>query len=188
MQTVRINPYTIIYKLPKTDYIVDFATCAEPKETLASFYNRQSKKPELLINGGLFVMSTGKPIANYRDERIDKAVSSGYIYGMGVTDKGEMMTGSVKTNFKDFISGYPCLISNGKAEKITYAKELDGRNPRTAIGYTDTEYLVLIVYGRTASAKGATFAEMQEIFIRMRAKFAINLAQSFNKYYEINCQ
>lgn len=175
MKIVKINPYTTIYHLPKTEYEVDFATCKEPKETLSSFYNRQSRKPELLINGGLFVMATGKPIANYRDERIDKAISSGYIYGMGVNDKGEMVTGSCKTNFKDFISGYPCLVSNGKAEKITYAKELDGRHPRTVIGYNDTDYLVMIVDGRTNSAKGATFAELQSWLIGQGAKFAINL-------------
>lgn len=176
MEKIAINAYTHVYKIGKSEVKrVDFASCAEPKEKLSSFYARQKEKPDIVINGGLFVMSSGKPIANYRDERVDKAVSSSYIYGMGINDAGEMVTSSVKTPYKDFISGYPCLISNGKADKITYATELDGRNPRTAIGYDADHYYIMIVDGRTRKNLGATFSQMQQWFLSLGAEFAINL-------------
>lgn len=176
MEKIALNAYTHVYKIAKSEVErVDFASCKEPKETLSSFYARQSEKPKIVINGGLFVMSSGKPIANYRDERVDKAVSSSYIYGMGINDAGEMVTSSVKTPYKDFISGYPCLVSNGAADKITYATELDGRNPRTAIGYDADHYYIMIVDGRTSKNLGATFSQMQQWFISLGAEFAINL-------------
>lgn len=176
MQTITINAYTKLYKLQKSEYIVDIATCKEPKETLSSFYNRQTNKPDILINGGLFVMSNGKPIANFMDEKVKLAINSNYLYGMGVTSKGEMMTGSVNSAyFKDFVSGYPILVSNGKAENITFAKEIDGKHPRTAIGHNSTHYFILIVDGRTSTNKGATFSEMQKWLIKYGVTFAVNL-------------
>ena len=36
---------------------LEFALCKEPKETLAAFYNRQTKKPNVLTNAGFFAKS-----------------------------------------------------------------------------------------------------------------------------------
>lgn len=174
-QVIKYNPYTYVIKLPKKDYIVDFALCKEPKETLSQFYNRANPKPEYLINGGFFSMSNGATTFTYKDE--NKWISdSQYKMGFGVTHQGEMKYCMAQDNtVKDFICGYPYFLHNGEKQKLYYAQDVDGRHPRTAIGYNDDYYFIVIVDGRTAINKGMTFSELADVFISIGAKYAMNL-------------
>ena len=63
------NTYTVYAKIPidKVDKI-DFVSMAEPLETMESYYNRQTRKPDFMINGGFFSWTNGKPILTYKDE------------------------------------------------------------------------------------------------------------------------
>ena len=46
------------------DYI-DFDLCSQPKETLGHYYNRQERKPEILINGGFFSLKNGQTLLEF---------------------------------------------------------------------------------------------------------------------------
>lgn len=62
-QTVKINSYTQLDIVPHSSIeAVDFEKCADPKETLGSYYSSKEKKPQIMINGGLFNMSTGHEV------------------------------------------------------------------------------------------------------------------------------
>lgn len=59
-QTVKINSYTQLDIVPHSSIeAVAFEKCADPKETLGGYYSSKEKKPQIMINGGLFNMSTG---------------------------------------------------------------------------------------------------------------------------------
>jgi N-acetylmuramoyl-L-alanine amidase len=169
------NSYTYVVRLDKAKYKIDFVTCSQPKETLSSFYKRQAKKPAYLINGGLFNMKTGAPVFTFEDENSVKSTST-YNVGFGVDISGFMSFGVAgNPAFKDFVSGYPYLIGDGKKTGFTYAQELAGRNPRTALGYNDKYYFLVAVDGRTPKNKGMTFSELQDLFLSLGATYAINL-------------
>ena len=52
--------YVHIVEIPRNEIDeISVEQCAQPRETLKSFYNRQTKKPDVLINGGLFGMNNG---------------------------------------------------------------------------------------------------------------------------------
>lgn len=56
-QTVKINSYTQLDIVPYDSIeSLTFEKCKDPKETLGSFYARKEKKPQIMINGGLFNM------------------------------------------------------------------------------------------------------------------------------------
>ena len=62
-QTVKINSYTQLDIVPHSSIeAVAFEKCADPKETLGSYYSNKEKKPQIIINGGLFNMSTGHEV------------------------------------------------------------------------------------------------------------------------------
>lgn len=171
-EIVKHNRYTTIIKLPKTQYRVDFATAKEPKETLGNFYARQSVKPEFVINGGFFALNTGNPVFDFKDEGKVKAAEKNRM-GLGVNN-GVMSWGYMQ-DFQDFISGYPYLVHNGIKLSPTYAKEIDGRHPRTAIGYDDKFYYLVLVDGRTLLNRGMTLSELADLFVKLKVSHAVNL-------------
>ena len=62
-QTVKINSYTQLDIVPHSSIeAVAFEKCADPKETLGSYYSSKEKKLQIMINGGLFNMSTGHEV------------------------------------------------------------------------------------------------------------------------------
>ena len=152
---------------------VDIAHCAEPKETLISYYNRQTNKPTLLSNCGFFAMSTGVPVFNFIDEGTVKSDNTMYRWGMGIpSDHKSIQYGCIdhNTNWTDFISGYPVLLDNGNKCDFSYAKNLNYKAKRTFIGYND-EYVFL----GTIEGSGMTFPEMQNYLLKLGMKYAINL-------------
>ena len=72
--------YVTIYKINKSEINkIDFILCNQPTETLESFYKRQTIKPNILFNGGLFSLSNGNTYFTYRDE--NKTISAcGYCF------------------------------------------------------------------------------------------------------------
>lgn len=164
--------YVIIAKIDKKEvYKIDFTTCAEPRETLNNFYTRQNTKPTLLVNGGFFNMFTGAPVFNFVDDGVSKSSDAKYQWGIGVTSDTDLEY-SCKSNkiWKDFISGYPNLIDGGKKLKIDFAKELDYKARRTALGYNkDYIYIVCV------ENPGMNFSELQDVLLGLKCEFAINL-------------
>lgn len=164
--------YIIVAEINKSEaYRLDFATCKEPRETLQSFYNRQSTKPTLLVNAGFFNMSNGDPVFNFVDESRIEASSNQYKWGMGIKGDNDLIYGyQSQYQWRDFISGYPNLIDGGKKVKIDFAKEINYQARRTMLGYNKSKIFVVCV-----EDPGITFDIAQSILLDLGCEYAINL-------------
>lgn len=151
---------------------IHFALCQQPRETLSSFYKRQTIKPDVICNGGLFNMADGVTMFEYRTD--DKAISTTVKYkvGMGINRAtGELEYGNIdEGKFIDFISGYPPLVCNGVRVSTDIAKELDYKARRTALGYNSNKIFLVAVEGR-----GLTFAGLTNVMLGLHCTHAINL-------------
>lgn len=143
----------------------------QPRETLQSFYDRQTKKPNLVTNLGLFGMnSAGLPcfslVSNHQQYAYDGLRTEGF----GITDSNELLYGQHKErDWKDFCSAYPMLIKDGKKTIITYATELAYKTRRTCIGY-DTNYIYVIC----VDSPGMTYDELQSLGLSLDLSFMLN--------------
>lgn len=88
------------------------------------------------------------------------------------------LSGNYK-NFKHIISGGPFLIKDGKIFIDTAEEKLNaitGRNPRSAIGYTDDNVLIIVtVDGRKEGTDGVTLQELAKIMKDLKCTNAMNL-------------
>ena len=162
--TVAEIPFTEISKL-------DFALCNEPTETLESFYNRQPKKPNVLVNGGFFSMADGITSFTYKDEWRNISEQR-YPTGIGITTDNKIVYGNMaELNVRDFITAYPMLVINGTVQNsFGAAEELNYKARRTCIGYNrDTFYLV------TVDAPGLTLNELAKLMKELGCVYAANL-------------
>jgi len=174
-----------VYTHPKYSYVrvaeilkseikkLDFATCKQPKETLAAFYQRQTEKPALVVNGGFFNMSTGEAVFNYQDEQVVMSRHDLHQWGMGVTTNNELIFGHLTSrNWRDFMSGYPNLVENGQKVSTAYLNNssTNCRARRTMLGYNDTRIFIVCV-----ESPGMIFSEMQNLMLSIGCKYAINL-------------
>ena len=173
-----------VYNPAKYDYVtvvemskdelerVDMATCKQPRETLKSYYDKQEVKPDILINGGFFSMADGTPCFYFVDEGEDLSEQDAYTYGIGVVDENELIYANVfsRTDWRDFVSGYPVLIENGKKCKITFAQEINYNARRTMLGYNDKNVYVVAI-----DSPGLAFTKMQELMLELGCTYAINL-------------
>ena len=82
-------------------------------------------------------------------------------------------------NVKHIISGGPYLVKNGDVFVDTTAQKLNsigGRNPRTAIGYTrDNDLILLTADGREGNSIGLTLSELAYFMKSLGCVNAINL-------------
>jgi len=151
---------------------IHFALCQQPRETLSAFYKRQTIKPEVICNGGLFNMADGVTMFEYRTD--DKAISTTVKYkvGMGINRAtGELEYGNIdEGKFVDFISGYPPLVCNSERVLTDIAKELDYKARRTALGYNSDKIFLVAVEGR-----GLTFTGLTNVMLGLKCTHAINL-------------
>ena len=150
---------------------VDFALCKQPKETLSQYYNRQDVKPDFLMNGGFFVMSSGDTIFNLIDEKKTISSSTYYKEGIGITDDDKLIFGTYDSkDWRDFINAYPPLIVDGKKVAITYAKDIDYKARRSVLAYNNDKIFLVAVEGQ-----GMGFAELQTALMKIGCTYAINL-------------
>lgn len=173
MNISKYNNYTTVIKIAFSEINkIDMALCKQPRETLESFYERQPIKPDLLINGGFFNMSDGRTCFNYRDEGQQVHSTDAYQWGIGVIDEKTLEYGSLnsRTDWRDFISGYPTLIDNYKKVNINFATELNYNARRSILAY-DPDYIYIIAIDKP----GMSFKAMQNMLIDLKVKFAINL-------------
>jgi hypothetical protein len=92
----------------------------------------------------------------------------------GIRDKWKMKTA---------VGGGPALLYEGEIkitndeERRFYGKAIYDRHPRTAMGYTkDNKLIVLVVEGRNAGiAEGATLGQLAQIFKELGCIEALNL-------------
>ena len=176
-----------VYIHPEYDYVnvvevlkseikyIDLCMCAQPKETLGSFYSRQEDKPDVLINAGFFATSTGDSCFNIVDDGVVYSENSKYKWGMGITkDHKELKYGSIAMpsyGLVDFVSGYPNLVDGGKScAPWTFATEINYKALRSMIGYNDTS-----IFFVTVNKPGMTFTTMANLMIDLGCTHAVNL-------------
>lgn len=166
-----IYDHVKIVEIPKKKIKkIDFALCKQATETLKSYYDRQTEKPDFLINGGIFNLADGATYFNYRDEGETISGWHWYTAGMGTVD-GELKYGSIGSeNWKDFVTAYPPLIVDGKIFRADYATELEGNKRRSILAYNDDTVFLIAVEN-----PGMTFAEAQRVLLTMGVTYAIAL-------------
>jgi len=92
-------------------------------------------------------------------------------------------SGNIYENLLVGIGGAPTLVKNGQ-ENVTYNEEimwgsgvgLDNGDPRTAVGYTANNHVIMIVAdGRQAASQGVGLPELAQIMINLGCVEAMNL-------------
>lgn len=174
-QTVKINSYTQLDIVPRSSIeAVAFEKCADPKETLGSYYSSKEKKPQIMINGGLFNMSTGHNVMSFVCDGKEQNYQNGFT-GMGVlgSDPAKLVYGTDKARkWKYFMTAYPMLVINGKANTVYgNASNLNYLTLRSAVGVREDGTLLIL----TVDKPGMKFAEMAKIFVEYDAQYAMNL-------------
>lgn len=174
-QTVKINSYTQLDIVPHSSIeAVAFEKCADPKETLGSYYSSKEKKPQIMINGGLFNMSTGHNVMSFVCDGKEQNYQNGFT-GMGVLggDPAKLVYGTDRAQkWKYFMTAYPMLVINGKANTVYgNASNLNYLTLRSAVGVREDGALLIL----TVDKPGMKFAEMAKIFVEYDAQYAMNL-------------
>lgn len=169
--------YVRVAEIPKSEIEkIDFATCNQPGESVRNFYNRQQKKPALVTNGGFFGMANGHPCFNFIDEKTSMNACEQYAWGMGIIGDDKLMFGvrgnNTQSSWRDFISGFPCLLSAGhkEAEAKWIGQEINYKARRTLLGYNDTTVFLVVV-----ESPGMKFDACQNLLLGLGVTYAINL-------------
>ncbi len=125
-----------------------------------------------------------RPIASFKDS----IASPGWNYIDRYTSYVDPATGKNRSSFTKWkmqtaVAGGPVLVQNGEIrisneeERKFYGKATLDRHPRTGMGYTrDNKLIVLVVEGRNPGvAEGVTLPEMAKIFKDLGCVEALNL-------------
>lgn len=168
-----IYDYITIVELPKKEIKkIDLALCQEPRETLKSYYDRQAKKPDFIMNGGFFNMDDGRTCFNFTDEGVCIVFGHWNSAGMGVIGDNELVYSNIhnRDDWRDYVAAYPPLIEDGKALPITYATELNYKARRSVLAYNaDTVFLIAV------ESPGMKFEAVQSVLLAMGVTHAIGL-------------
>lgn len=164
--------YVHIIEIPRNEINeISVEQCAQPRETLKSFYNRQANKPDVLINGGLFGMKNGISCFGLIVDGKIVANDGKRIFGIGVVGNSDVYFGKIdEKKWKSWISGYPVLIENGKKTTIADALELDYKARRSIWGIS-----LKSIYLVTVDFPGMNFKDMQDLMLDIGCSEAINL-------------
>ena len=174
-QTVKINSYTQLDIVPHSSIEVEtFEKWGDLNLTLGSYYSSKEKKPQIMINGGLFNMSTGHNVMSFVCDGKEQNYQNGFT-GMGVlgSDPAKLVYGTDKARkWKYFMTAYPMLVINGKANTVYgNASNLNYLTLRSAVGVREDGTLLIL----TVDKPGMKFAEMAKIFVEYDAQYAMNL-------------
>lgn len=162
-------PYVKILTVPfEAIKKIDLSLCEAPTETPDHFYDRQKNKPEIVVNGGFFDLTNGGTIFDFEDEQ--KRISYVNYKGMGIMGDKTLCYTEMNMDTRDFVSAYPPLIVNGAKEPIVLGKEINYLARRTAIGWDAANFYIV-----TVDNPGLNFDGLQNIFLELKVKFAINL-------------
>lgn len=176
MKVYKLNGYSYVTVAEVSNEEIErlnFDICKQPSETLENYYKRQTTKPTLLINCGFFNMSNGTPTGTLAIDGKTIVESGKLRSGFGLIPGNDTRLAFGKFEdrvWTDFVNGYPVLVENGAACKITYATELNYKARRTVLGFNDKAVYILCV-----DSPGMNFRELQKACIGLGMKYAINL-------------
>lgn len=129
-----------------------------------------------------FPLSTSQPTI-WRDSARSVSLDSLYYHNVLYTNFAGEQSGLKKWKMKTAVGGGPILIQNSEI-KISNNEErkfagnaINDRHPRTAMGYTvGQKLIILVVEGRNpGKAEGATLVHLAEIFKQLNCYEALNL-------------
>lgn len=162
-----------VVEIPRSEITkIDIAVCAQPKQTLSSYYNSLETKPAVVVNGGFFALVNGNTVFDLIDEHQIISDEPYDFYGIGMVGDSDITFArmSAREDWRDFISAYPPLIVDGDKWEIDQAKEINYNARRSIFAYDDNTVYVIAVEG-----KGMTFSKMQSMLKNMGVEYAINL-------------
>lgn len=123
-----------------------------------------STSPLAIPEGGFVVVGPAKNLDQFADEKNIKL---------------EVLTTPEWNNVNHIISGGPYLVKNSQVYVDTTEQKLGsigGRNPRTAVGYTANNNLIIVtVDGRESSSVGMTLLELANFMKSIGCYNAMNL-------------
>lgn len=164
--------YVTVIKIPKKDLKkIDFDLCQQPRETLKHYYDRQLEKPDFIMNLGFFGMADGTTCFNFVNDGKTIANDASYRWGMGIIGASQLLYGCLdyRTDWRDFISGYPVLLDNCKKCSYSYANEINYNARRSVLGYDDDNIYLMVV-----ESPGVNFPILQNLALEVGMKYAIN--------------
>ncbi|MDQ2986640.1 MAG: phosphodiester glycosidase family protein [Armatimonadota bacterium] len=111
-----------------------------------------------------------------RQAEVSAALYSGLTYEFQIKVTGQIDWASVK----EAIGGGPRLVKNGSPsvprDYERFAASYNARHPRSAIGYTASkEVILLVVDGRSSVSKGLTLDELASLMAKLGCVDAMNL-------------
>lgn len=151
---------------------IDIAMCKQPTQTVQAYYVDQQTKPDVIMNGGMFIMKTGNTIFSLRDEGKNIAVDYNNTDGFGIIGNKQLEIGRINdgTAYRDFIAAYPVLIKDKKAANTASCSAIDYKTRRSLVGWNKTNFYII-----TIEKPGMKFSEMQKMLLDMGLEYAANL-------------
>lgn len=165
--------YFNITEIPFTEIKkIDIAKCKEPTQTLQAYYNDAQTKPDVIMNGGMFVMATGNTIYTLRDENKTLITDYKNKKGFGILGSRELAVGEIDDGqaYRDFISAYPTLIDDGCTCNTSNAASIDYKARRSIVAWDDKNFYLI-----TIDSPGMKFADIQKILLKLGVTYAANL-------------
>jgi len=142
-----------------------------------------ASKAVAAVNGGYFTKE-GKPLGILKIDGKTLGAATAGRGAVGIDEKGEfqfrrLTAGDDWPDVRHAMGGVPLLVEEGKVadfERLEKAAHLVARHPRTAIGTTTKNHLLLVVVdGRTAESAGMSCAELARFMIDLGCAWALNL-------------
>lgn len=114
---------------------------------------------DYIINGGLYDMSTFKPMNHLV---VDGKVLSKSLGKTGASFNGNKIELSYDNQIghPDHVSGYPVLVKDGKINNFTTPKGLEGARPRSCIGKTKDSFVMVTFEGCTLQVAAQKMLEL----------------------------
>ena len=132
------------------------------------------------VNGGYFTKE-GRPLGILKIGGKTRSAATAGRGAVGIDGKGgfhfrRLEGGSEWPEVEEALGGVPLLVAAGRVAEFEKAAHLEARHPRTAIGVTAKQRVLLVVVdGRTAEAAGMSCAELAAFLIELGCTEALNL-------------
>lgn len=136
--------------------------------TMGEWYNKQSDKPNILINASLWD-ADGDPIGTiWEDGKMIRDEGNGF--GFGIAQNGDWgFAAPWDIKWTDYLTGYPALIQNAKARTDKVDNYVQNSKNKRSVIATAGDRLYLI------TANNMTIARLRNALLSFGVYHAINL-------------
>ena len=136
--------------------------------TMGEWYNKQSDKPDILINASLWD-AEGDPIGTiWENGRMIRDEGNGF--GFGIAENGDWgFAAPWDIKWVDYLTGYPALIQNAKPRPDTVDNYVQNSKNKRSVIATAGDRLYFI------TAKNMTISQLRTSLVNFGIYHAINL-------------